>query len=200
MAVPARKLATWEEVWEGEALDRKYEVLGGEVVEKAGPAGEHSTTQSGFTSGIFGPFSRRAGGGNPGGWWILTEATIEFARHDVLCPDLAGWRRERMPERPVGFPIRVTPDWVCEILSPSTASRDLGPKREVYHAHKVEWYWVVHPVDLLVTVLRWNERAYEVVTTCGAVGRVRLPPFDAVELEAARLFGLDPPDDPPANP
>lgn len=196
MAHPARRLATWEDVWEGSRHERRYEVLAGELFEKAAGDGEHSGTQAGMVITLGGPFNRRGGSGPPGGWWLLTEPDVEFEPHEVLRPDLAGWRRERCPERPSGFPVRVVPDWVCEVLSPSTAARDVGHKRTVYHRHGVEWYWLVHPRDHIVTVLRRGVRDYEIAATCGAEGRVRLPPFDAVEVEAARLFGLDPAEEP----
>ena len=128
----------------------------------------------------------------PGGWWLLTEPDIEFGRHDILRPDIAGWRRDRTPKAPEGFPVRVVPDWVCEVLSPSTAWRDLGEKRRIYHQAGVGHYWVVHPTDRVISVFAWNEANYGLVASCGIVGRVRLPPFEAVEFEAARLFGLEP--------
>lgn len=192
MAHPARKLATWEDVWAGAQHGRRFEVLGGEVFEKAAGDGDHAGTQAGMAITLGGPFNRRSGSNPPGGWWFLTEPDVQFEPHEVLRPDIAGWRRARCPERPSGFPMLVAPDWVCEVLSPSTAARDIGHKRTVYHRFGVEWYWLVHPRDHIVTVLRRGERDYEIAGTCGAEGRVRLPPFDAVEVEAARLFGLDP--------
>jgi hypothetical protein len=85
----------------------RMEVVRGALVEKAAPSGEHADAQSYVALLIKGPFQRRPGSGGPGGWWILTEVDVEFATHEVYRPDVAGWRRERIPDRPKGRPVRV---------------------------------------------------------------------------------------------
>lgn len=170
-----------------------YEILGGEIVEKAAPSGEHGDAQAGLNELVRPPFHRRPGGeGGPGGWWILTEVEVELGLHDLVRPDLVGWRRERLPERPTGSPQRLSPDWVCEILSPSTARRDLGEKARLYHRHQVPWYWTVDPVAGFVQVLRHTPEGYLVEVVAGPGEPARLPPFDAVALDLGRLFGVEP--------
>lgn len=195
MGDPARRLATWEDLWEAEAVGRSCEVVNGELVEKASPSWEHSDGQGAVSEAIRSPFHRRGGGGRPGGWWIGTEADIEFESHEVYRPDLAGWRRDRVPAMPRGFPIRVVPDWVCEILSPTTAERDLGPKLRCYHRHHVGHYWVVDLEHRVLLVYRWGERAYQLVTTVLPAETVPVEPFEAVPIFVGRFFGDEPPDE-----
>lgn len=172
--------------------DGAYEILGGEVVEKAAPSGEHGDAQAGLNELVRPPFHRRAGGeGGPGGWWILGEVEVELGPHDLVRPDLVGWRRERLPDRPTGSPQRLRPDWVCEILSPATARRDLGQKALLYHRFEVPWYWTVDPVAGFVQVLRHTPEGYLVDAVAGPGEPARLHPFDAVALDLGRLFGAE---------
>jgi Uma2 family endonuclease len=189
VAVPPIKLATAEDLARLPP-DVRAEIINGEIVEKAAGSGEHSNAQAEVTTRIRGPFHRRmGGGGNPGGWWILTECDIELERHEVYRPDIAGWRRDRAPECPRGFPVKVRPDWVCEVLSPSNASNDLVKKLRVYHRHQVGHYWVVDPANETLTVLRWTPDGYLAALTAGRADRVQPEPFEAVELFVGALFG-----------
>lgn len=106
--------------------DRCAEIIGGAIVEKAAPSFEHGDAQSSLVAALKDPFQRRRGG--PGGWWIATEVEVELETHEVYRPDLVGWRRERVPERPRGRPIRIHPDWVCEVLSISNAENAMGER------------------------------------------------------------------------
>lgn len=200
MKAPARKLATWEDLWEEVLLDRKCEVVNGEIVEKAGGDDRHSGTQAHLTASVLPLFGRRGGAGNPGGWWIRTEPDIYFEVHNILRPDVAGWRRERTPVMPDGWPIRATPDWVCEILSRSTAGRDLGEKRRIYHRHNVEHYWIVDPANRVLTVLRRGKTEYLHVLAAGPSETVRAEPFDAIEIYVGQFFGFEPGDEIPRGP
>lgn len=171
---------------------RSVELLGGELMDKAAPTGEHGGAQGALAGLLWPPFSRRPGGTDgPGGWWILTEVHVAFGTHDVLCPDLVGWRRETCPERPGGFPVQTRPDWICEVLSPSTARRDLGEKRILLQRAGVPWFWTVNVELELVQVYRWSPEGYLLSTSAGGKDRVALPPFEAVALELGRLFGHD---------
>src|ERR1700704_5230254 len=116
MSQPLRRLATADEL--ARLPDTmNAEVIHGAVVERAAPSAEHGDAQSHLAVIIKGPFQRPPGRGGPGGWWILTEVEVELETHEVHRPDLVGWRREHMPSRPTGRPVRVRPDWVCEVLS-----------------------------------------------------------------------------------
>ena len=126
----------------------------------------------------------------------MTEVEIEFDTREVLLPDVAGWKRDRVPQRPTGRPVRVRPDWVCEILSPSTASRDMGPKHARFHRCGVGHYWLVDPQHQTLTVQRWTDDGYLVVVTAGCTDTIRAEPFDAIEFSVGILFGVDPDEEP----
>jgi Uma2 family endonuclease len=172
----------------------RHEVVGGELVQKAQPSFRHGMTQS-LLGGALARFqesnrgAERPGGAPcPGGWWIGSEIEVELAPDEVYLPDVAGWRVERMPEPFEARPVRIAPDWVCEILSPSTADRDIGHKQRVYHLARVRHYWVVEPAGRTLTVYRWQEAGYERVLTAVAGDMLRAEPFDTMDLELAGIF------------
>jgi Uma2 family endonuclease len=172
--------------------DERMEVHAGELVPKEAARYEHSDAQRGLAVAVGGPFHRRPGGGGPGGWWIATEAEVAYPGWTFLH-DLAGWRRERVPEKPSGRLVDVAPDWVCEILS-SNRKHDTVTKFEVLGRAAVPHYWLVD-VDARELVVHRREREgwLRVAAFVGEPGqRVRLEPFDAVELELGVLFGDDP--------
>lgn len=168
---------------------RRYEILDGELVEKETSA-EHGVAQS-RVGRVLGPFDRRPGGRLPGGWWFATEALIDLGVDQHVRPDVAGWRRERMPERPTGSVISLAPDWICEIVSPSNASNDTVKKKRAYHRHQVPHYWLLDPVRETLTVLRWSADGYVEVQSAMRGERVRAEPFDAIELQVGVFFGDD---------
>ena len=171
--------------------EARAELVNGELV-SIETSGEHSDAQAGINRLILPIFHRRGGSdGGGGGWWIYTEATVAFSFQDILRPDIAGWRRERVPERPIGFPIRELPDWVCEVLSPSTARRDLIEKRAIYHRAHVSHYWVVDLEKETLTVLRWSPAGYVIVLVAGPEDSVRAEPFEALELWCGGFFGRE---------
>jgi len=171
--------------------ERFHEIMDGELVRKAMPSFEHGDAQSALASCLKGPFQRRAGGALPGGWWIGTEVEVELAPSHVYRPDIAGWRRDRVPERPRGTPIRIRPDWVCEVLSPSNPGTDRVKKLNHYHRFEVPHYWIVDPMEESLSVFRWTADGYLLVLAADREGRVRAEPFDAVELPVKSLFGAD---------
>jgi Uma2 family endonuclease len=112
------------------------EIINGRLYAQPRPAGPHKGAGSGLSGELYGPFHRGRGG--PGGWWILDEPEIHFIRDtEVMVPDLAGWRRERLPRLPRDHRFEVGPDWVCEILSPSIAKTDRVVKIPVYASYGV---------------------------------------------------------------
>jgi hypothetical protein len=88
------------------------------------------------------PFNRKPGSGGPGGWWIFMEIHVAYPRGEIHCPDAAGWRRDRFPARPTEWPIRLRPDWVCEIVSPKHERHDLVDKPRVLHSAEVPHDWI----------------------------------------------------------
>jgi Uma2 family endonuclease len=178
--------ATWADL---RALpeERHAEIVRGTIVEKAAPTFDHGSAQFALGESLVGPY--QGGRGGPGGWWFGTEVDIELEPHEVYRPDVAGWRRDRVPERLREWPVRVRPDWVCEVLSPSNARIDLGPKLVTYHRAGVGHYWVIDPEHRTLTVYRATSEGYLVAVVGGLEDILRAPPFEAVEINVARLFG-----------
>ncbi|MFE8603752.1 Uma2 family endonuclease [Archangium violaceum] len=128
------------------------------------------------------------GQGGPGGWWILIEPELHFGRQ-VLVPDLAGWRQERAPallEREVPF-FDLAPDWVCEVLSPSTEALDREHKLRLYHQQGVSHAWLVDPRARTLEVYRRGTRGWR-FARYGGEDVVRAEPFDVEPLELGRLW------------
>ena len=107
---------------------------------------------------------------------------------DIVVPDLAGWRRERMPEIPDDTAFTLAPDWICEVLSPHTARLDRVKKLPIYAREKVAWAWLVDPVLKTLEVLRLEGPSWLLVAAYAGDDKVRAQPFDAIELELAGLW------------
>lgn len=188
--------ATWEDLLAIPEGERWHEILDGEIVERAMPTGEHGGAQGDLRDAL-GPFSRRAGGRWPGGWWFTVEAEVRLNLYNVVRPDVAGWRRDRCPDRPHGFPIAVRPDWICEVLSPKNPCRDRVEKVAIYHRFKIPHYWIIDPESETLEVQRWTPKGWLLVLAARRGQTVRGEPFDALPLQVGRLFGDDPEDEAP---
>jgi len=157
------------------------------------PAPRHARASSGLGAELTGPFDHGKGG--PGGFWILDEPELHFpdpmapGEIDALVPDLAGWRRERMPELPETAYFALAPDWICEVLSASTEGVDRDEKMPIYAREGVRHAWLVDPIQrtLEVYVLGADRRFGPAVVHRDAA-RVRVEPFDAVELDLSVLW------------
>lgn len=155
------------------------EIIDGKLVTHPRPAPPHAWSSSTLTTLLHGPFALGING--PGGWVILDEPEIQFADH-TLVPDLAGWRVERLPTLPETGPLRTVPDWVCEILSPSTESNDRRRKLRIYREHEVGHVWLLNPLSRTLEVLRWQSGSWLIAGTYGNDDVVRAEPFAAVEV------------------
>jgi Uma2 family endonuclease len=184
---PARTRATFADL---AALPEsvRAEVLDGNVVEKAAPGAEHGRTQRSVSRFVGGPFDDDDGRGGPGGWWILSEVDVELGSHDVVRPDLAGWRRERLPHPGAERPIRVVPDWICEVLSPSNQSGDRVLKADLCARSGVAFYWMADAAEHVLEALRLESGRWVRLGAWDSSHTVRIPPFEQVELEVGRLF------------
>jgi Uma2 family endonuclease len=126
--------------------DRIAELVDGELFLSPRPSGPHALALRDLAYDLIGPFDR--GHGGPGGWFIVVEPELHLARQErVLVPDIAGWRRERMPVYPQGQSVEVAPDWVAEVLSPSTSRFDRLRKMPLYAAHGVAFLWLLDPLQ-----------------------------------------------------
>jgi Uma2 family endonuclease len=194
MADPARAPATEADFFAIPEHERWHELFDSELVVRAAPTGEHSDAQSGVASVLKPKFQRRPGGpSGPGGWWIYTEIEVRLLATRIVRPDVCGWRRERMATRPVGTPIELRPDWVCEVLSPSNANEDLVRKLNLYLEAEIPHYWIVDPRDETLTVHRRTGHAWTIALRAERHEVVRAEPFDAIEFPIGVLFGDDPP-------
>ena len=139
------------------------------------------------------PFQRKPGGGGLGGWWIATEVEVLLETGDVVRPDVLGWRHEGCPERPTGIPVKLRPDWICEVVSPGNAKDDTVKKLRLYHQVAIAHYWIVDPRDATLTVMRWSRDGYVTLRRAERAEIVRAEPFQAIELAVGTSFGDDPP-------
>lgn len=184
MAAPVRRPGSYEDIL---ALPEHLvgELIDGELFVQSRPAGPHTEAASVLTMDLGSAFHRGRGG--PGGWIFLDEPELHL-RHDILVPDLAAWRRERLPEVPSTAFLTLAPDWVCEVLSPSTARKDRQRKIPIYAREQVRHVWLVDPVARFVEVLRLEGPSYLHVAVFGEEERARIEPFDAIELELGALW------------
>lgn len=172
--------------------DVRAEILDGEIVVSPSPLPRHSKTQGSLRTFIGKPFDDDDGHGGPGGWWNLLEVDIELGAHDVVRPDLSGWRRARLPNPWDTRPLTVAPDWICEILSPSNEPHDRVKKKNLYARAGVPFYWIVDPVARLLEAYRLENGHWVDVGSYDHTGLARIAPFEAVELELERLFAPPP--------
>jgi Uma2 family endonuclease len=181
----ARRRATYDDLI---ALPEgvRAEILGGEIATLPAPRPRHSKPQGALRHFIGGPFDDDDGFGGPGGWWIFVEVDVQLG-DDVVRPDLAGWRRERLSEPDVR-PIRVVPDWACEVLSESNEAHDRVTKRNLYAKHGVAHYWIVDPEALTLEALTLEGGRWVDAGSFDETSLARIPPFDSVELPVGRLF------------
>jgi Uma2 family endonuclease len=166
------------------------EIVDGELVTSPRPAFPHAQVTSAVNQDL-GPFSRRPGGpGGPGGWRILFEPELHLGA-DILVPDLAGWRRERMPVLADEPYSELAPDWVGEVVSPSTARIDRVRKMPIYVRERVGHLWFIHPGLQTLEVYRLEGQQWVVASSHAGANSVRAEPFEAVELDMSRWWPDD---------
>ena len=178
----AYKLSTIADLLE--SPEERVELIDGEIVRRPMARAEHGLVQ--HRAGVeLSPCDRKSG---PGGWWILTEVSVNYELHQCPSHDLAGWRKERMPERPRGV-IELTPDWVCQILSPGHERKDTLTIFLLLQRHRVPFYWLIWPEDRTLVAYRLDGDHYRVIATLSEPVRARIPPFDEIELDLAYVLG-----------
>lgn len=186
MGVPARKRASYEDLI---ALPPHQvgEIIDGVLYANPRPAARHALASSVLQADIGSAFGRGRGG--PGGWVILVEPELHLGPEpDVLVPDLAGWRRERMPEMPDAAYFTLAPDWACEVLSDSTRKLDRSKKLPIYARERVTHVWLVDPIAKLLEIFRLDGDGYRLVVTFADEAPCRAEPFHAIELDLAALW------------
>jgi Uma2 family endonuclease len=161
------------------------EILDGELHTSPRPSPRNADASSGLGGALRGPFDRGRGG--PGGWRILFEPELHLTS-DVVVPDLAGWRRERLPSLPEEAYFSLAPDWICEVISPSTAAMDRVKKLSIYAREGVSHAWLVDPIARTLEVLRLDGVRWTIVSTWSGLVTVRAQPFDAIDLDLSLLW------------
>lgn len=149
------------------------------------PAPRHARAASILGADVIGPFDQGRGG--PGGWWLLFEPELHLGP-DVLVPDIAGWRRERMPKLPDAAWFELAPDWVCEVLSPGTRRLDLTEKRDLYGAAGIGHLWLVDPMARTLEAFALRDGSWTLIAALAEDAEIRVPPFDAVAFPLGALW------------
>jgi Uma2 family endonuclease len=184
MPDPVRERATYADVVAAPA-NLVAELIHGVLHTHPRPASPHAAATTALSGELGAPFQRGKGG--PGGWILLFEPELHLGEH-VFVPDLAGWRRERMPVIEDAPYFTLAPDWVCEVLSASTVKVDRTEKLPIYAQHGVSHLWLVDPVLKTLEVLRLESGRWSILATHKDDAKIRADPFDAIELELGVLW------------
>ena len=182
----ARQRATYEDLLQ---VPERFvaEIIDGALTTAPRPSFPHAHAASSLTQDLA-PFSRRpVGPDGPGGWWILFEPELHLGA-DILVPDIAGWRRERMPVLEDVLYSELAPDWVCEVVSPSTGRSDRVLKMPIYAREQVGHLWLADPGLRTLEVYRLEEQRWVVLRTHGGNETVRAEPFEAIEMDLGRWW------------
>ena len=179
-----RRRATYQDVLDAPP-HQVAEIVDGALYTNPRPAAPHALAASALEMDLGPAF--QFGRGGPGGWWIIVEPELHL-RDDILVPDLAGWRRTRMPSYPETAYFTLAPDWVCEILSPSTRKLDLEAKRPVYAREGVRHLWLVDPAERTLGAFELTAGKWARVATAADDEPVRIAPFEAVSFGLADLW------------
>lgn len=167
------------------------EILDGQLYAHPRPSLPHGLAASSLIDELVSPFQKGRGG--PGGWWIIAEPELHFVRDtEVDVPDLAGWRRQRMPHLPEGHRVTVVPDWICEILSPSTASIDREIKMPIYARFGVAYAWLLDPRTRSLEAYVLDAGDWREIGRFTGSSPVRVAPFEAVAISLGDLWVPDP--------
>ncbi len=192
MAEPARPLdepnhPAVEAAYANAPPDVVCEILRGVLAMSPRPALPHGRFAKKLGVRLFGPFDEGVGG--PGGWLFVDEPELHLgARPDKMQPDLAGWRRERMPRVPRDAATDMAPDWVCEVLSPSTEANDRGVKMPLYAEHGVGHAWLVDPIAQSLEAYRLARGRWHPIGTWRSDAVARVEAVDDLALQLARLW------------
>lgn len=186
MADAAKRNATYEDLL---AVPDRFiaQILNGVLYTHPRPAAPHARAASRLGFKLGDPFDF-GGGDRPGGWIILDEPELHL-HGDVVVPDLAGWRRERMPKLPMeAAAFELAPDWACEVLSPSTTMIDRAEKMPIYAREQVPHVWIVDPLAKTHEAYELENARWVLLGTWHDDAKIRVKPFDAIELELEVLW------------
>ena len=190
MAEPAARGPRYEDLFEiPEHL--VAEIVDGEIHATPRPSPRHARASSVIGSNLLERFDRRTGDPDrPGGWSILDGTELHLGS-DIVVPDLAGWRRERLPRIPEAPYFTLAPDWVCEVLSPTTEQLDRSKKKRIYAREGVAHLWLVNPVIRTLEIYRKAGAFWQELATYAGDEKVRAEPFEAVEIDLRRWWEIE---------
>jgi Uma2 family endonuclease len=168
--------------------EERVELIDGDIVQRPMARMEHGFVQSNTVAELD-RFRRTSG---PGGWWIASEISVHYSAHQCPTHDLAGWRKERLPERPRGV-VEIAPDWVCEIVSPGHERKDTLTLFLLLQRHQVPYYWLIWPEDRTLIAWQLDGGSYHVIASVTAPDaderKMRIPPFESVEIDVGYILG-----------
>ena len=163
------------------------EIVGGELHVSPRPLFGHCLGNYVLGGKLMEPF--QYGNGGPGGWWFVPEPELHLGR-DIVIPDLAGWRRERMPVFPARIPFHtLAPDWICEVLSPSTEKLDREKKMKIYEREYVSYLWLLDPIKRTLETFRLEGSKWRTLETYCGDAIIRAEPFEAIEIDLLNIWG-----------
>lgn len=164
------------------------QILNGQLYAHPRPSGKHVLVSSNLGIEIGGPYHRGKGG--PGGWWILQEPEVHFVLDEqVAVPDVAGWRKERMPTIPDGHKFDIVPDWICEVLSPSTESIDREIKKPLYARSGVQYLWLISPKSKTLEAFKLVAGDWAAQGVFSGNEKVCIEPFELLDIPLDELLG-----------
>ncbi len=161
------------------------EIINGALVTQPRPRLRHARASSALGGELMPPFDRGRGG--PGGWWILDEPELHLGEH-VLVPDLAGWRHEHLPVIPDKPWLDLAPDWICEVISPSTARYDRLEKRNIYAQFKVPHLWLIEPDRRMLEAFELQKGQWSLIATHVNDDEIAIAPFAEVPFSLGALW------------
>jgi Uma2 family endonuclease len=176
--------ATYQDVLDAPA-HMVAEIIHGALHLQPRPAMPHAIASSTLGGELMNPFQKGRGG--PGGWWIVDEPELHLEA-EIMVPDIAGWRRERMPAPPSGTCVELAPDWVCEVLSPATRTYDLTDKREIYGAQGVRHLWLVDPIARTLEAFERRDGSWMLIAALKHDETVQVAPFEAIAFPLGGLW------------
>ena len=183
-SIPGPARATYQDVLDAPA-HRVAEIVEGVLHTHPRPAMPHALASSVLGRRIGNPYHDKIGG--PGGWWIIDEPELHLGE-DILVPDLAGWRRERMPDYPETAYVALAPDWVCEVLSVSTRRLDLHGKRPIYAREGVAHLWLLDPADRALEAFELRDGQWVLIASAKDDDPICIRPFDAITFSLGDLW------------
>ncbi len=185
--VEAKQLKTVDDLLA--SLDERVELINGEIIKRPMARSDHALVQTGLSDETV-PLKRKEG---PGGWWILSEISVRYGEYQCPSHDLAGWRKERHPNRPSGI-MELIPDWVCEITSPGHERKDVFHHLLLLQRYQVPFYWVISPEDKTLIAYQLVNETYSVIYSAEAadgasLGKANIPPFKEIPIDLGYIFG-----------